>query len=55
MEHLAPLIHQILSRFPNLSPDQLKDMQRAFAKQQKMKTLPSKSQMLQTYFSLLKT
>jgi len=30
------------------------DMQRAFAKQHKIKTLPSKSQILQTYFSLLK-
>ena len=53
MHLFAPLIHHIISKLPNLSPDELKDLQRAFAKQHNMNTLPSKSQLLQTYFSLL--
>jgi len=53
MELFVPLVHQILSKLPNLSPEELKDSQRAFAKNHQMKTLPSKTQILQTYFSLL--
>ena len=37
-----------------LSADEIKDMQRAFAKEKKMKDLPSKSQILQSYFSAVK-
>ena len=55
MELFASLIRQIISELPTIDSERLKDLQRAFAKQHKMKTLPSKSQILQTYFSLLKT
>jgi len=48
------LIQAILAKLPNCSPEDLKDLQRAFAKEHNMKSLPSKSQILQTYFSLLK-
>lgn len=53
MEIFIPLIYQILSELPSVTPERLKDLQRTFAKEHKMKTLPSKSQILQTYFSLL--
>jgi hypothetical protein len=49
------LVHQILSELPNLTPDRLKDMQRTFAKEHNMQTLPSKSQILQSYFHLMET
>ena len=38
----------------NLSPETLKDAQRAFSKTHNLDTLPSKSEILQTYFKLLK-
>lgn len=38
----------------DLTLEQLKDAQRAFAKKNNLNTLPSKSQILQAYFSLLK-
>ena len=45
-----PLVKQIYDRIPNITVDEIKDMQRAFAKDEKMKDLPSKSQILQSYF-----
>jgi histone acetyltransferase (RNA polymerase elongator complex component) len=53
MQQFAPLIYQMLSDLPNLDAEQLKNLQRAFAKEHQMTTLPSKSQLLQTYFSLV--
>lgn len=38
----------------NLNADALKDAQRAFAKQHNLNTLPSKSQILEAYFELVK-
>ena len=38
----------------NLSPETLKDAQRTFSKTHNLNTLPSKSEILQTYFKLLK-
>ena len=45
-----PLVKRIYDRIPNITPDDVKDLQRAFAKENKMKDLPSKSQILQSYF-----
>ena len=53
MQQFIPLVHQILSELPAITSDRLKDLQRSFAKAQKMRTLPSKSQILQSYFHLL--
>ena len=38
----------------NLTPEALKDAQRTFSKTHNLNTLPSKSEILQTYFKLLK-
>ena len=38
----------------NLTPEALKDAQRSFSKTHNLNTLPSKSEILQTYFQLLK-
>ena len=46
-----PLVKAIYDKVPNITADEIKDMQRAFAKEKKMKDLPSKSQILQSYFS----
>jgi hypothetical protein len=53
MQLFAPLIYQILSELPNIDAERIKYLQRAFAKEHQMKTLPSKSQLLQTYFFLV--
>jgi elongator complex protein 3 len=53
MSPFNALVHQILNEIATLDSDRLKDLQRAFAKEQKMQTLPSKSQILQAYFQLL--
>lgn len=45
-----PLVKAIYDKIPNITADEIKDMQRAFAKKEKMKDLPSKSQILQSYF-----
>ena len=45
-----PLVKAIYDKIPNITADEIKDMQRAFAKEKKMKDLPSKSQILQSYF-----
>jgi elongator complex protein 3 len=55
MQRFIPLVYQLLSEVSTLTPDRIKDLQRAFAKEQKMQTLPSKSQILQTYFQLVAT
>jgi hypothetical protein len=47
------LVKSLLSD-KNLNLEHLKDAQRFFAKEKNMDTLPSKSQILQTYFVLLK-
>ena len=49
-----PLVKQIYDRIPNITADEIKDMQRAFAKNEKMKDLPSKSQILNAYFKAVK-
>ena len=48
------LVKEIYDRIPNITPDDIKDLQRAFAKENKMKDLPSKSQILQSYFQAVK-
>lgn len=45
-----PLVKAIYDKIPDITADEIKDMQRAFAKEKKMKDLPSKSQILQSYF-----
>ena len=50
----SPLVFQILEQLPSLDADGLKELQRDFAKRNKMQTLPSKSQILSTYFELVK-
>ena len=45
-----PLVKAIYDKIPNITADEIKDMQRVFAKEKKMKDLPSKSQILQSYF-----
>ena len=45
-----PLVKTIYDKIPNITADEVKDLQRAFAKENKMKDLPSKSQILQSYF-----
>ena len=49
-----PLVKAIYDKIPNITADEIKDMQRAFAKEKKMKDLPSKSQILQSYFIAVK-
>ena len=49
-----PLVKAIYGKIPNITADEIKDMQRAFAKEKKMKDLPSKSQILQSYFAAVK-
>ncbi len=49
-----PLVKAIYAQIPNITADEIKDMQRTFAKEKKMKDLPSKSQILQSYFSAVK-
>ncbi len=49
-----PLVKAIYDKIPNITVDEIKDMQRAFAKEKKMKDLPSKSQILQSYFAAVK-
>ena len=55
MEQFIPLVYQIISELPTLDSERLKELQRIFAKEQKMRTLPSKSQILQAYFHLVDT
>ena len=45
-----PIVKAIYGKIPDITADEIKDMQRAFAKNEKMKDLPSKSQILQSYF-----
>ena len=49
-----PLVKAIYDKIPNITADEIKDMQRVFAKEKKMKDLPSKSQILQSYFAAVK-
>ena len=49
-----PLVKAIYDKIQNITVDEIKDMQRAFAKEKKMKDLPSKSQILQSYFAAVK-
>ncbi|MDR2541122.1 MAG: hypothetical protein LBD11_05060 [Candidatus Peribacteria bacterium] len=53
MESFISLVHQIISELPQMTPDRFKDLQRDFAKEQKMPSLPSKSQILQVYFQMI--
>ncbi|MBR6908068.1 hypothetical protein IKN40_06395 [bacterium] len=39
----------------NLTPETLKDAQRTFSKKHNLNTLPSKSEILEVYFKLLKS
>ena len=48
-----PLVKAIYDKIPNVTADEIKDMQRSFAKEKKMKDLPSKSQILQSYFKAI--
>ena len=48
------LVKAIYDKIPGITADEIKDMQRAFAKEKKMKDLPSKSQILQSYFSAVR-
>lgn len=54
MMEIFSLVKEIYDRIPNITPDDIKDLQRAFAKENKMKDLPSKSQILQSYFQEVK-
>ena len=49
-----PLVKIIYDRIPNITADEIKDLQRSFAKENKMKDLPSKSQILNSYFKAVK-
>ena len=49
-----PLVKAIYDKIPNITADEIKDMQRVFAKEKKMKDLPSKSQILQSYFKAVR-
>jgi len=49
-----PLVKAIYDKIPDITADEIKDMQRIFAKEKKMKDLPSKSQILQSYFAAVK-
>ncbi|MBR4567517.1 hypothetical protein IKO18_03655 [bacterium] len=50
---MEELVIQLLNN-KNLDAEKLKDAQRFFAKKNNLDTLPSKSQILQTYFELVK-
>ncbi|MDR0607683.1 MAG: radical SAM protein, partial [Candidatus Peribacteria bacterium] len=47
------LVYQILAEIDTINADRFKDLQRIFAKERRMQSLPSKSQILQAYFQLL--
>ena len=49
-----PIVKAIYDKIPDITADEIKDMQRAFAKEKKMKDLPSKSQILHSYFKAVK-
>ena len=49
-----PIVKAIYDKIPDITADEIKDMQRAFAKEKKMKDLPSKSQILNAYFKAVK-
>ena len=49
-----PIVKAIYGKIPDITADEIKDMQRAFAKEKKMKDLPSKSQILNAYFKAVK-
>ena len=49
-----PIVKAIYGKIPEITADEIKDMQRAFAKEKKMKDLPSKSQILNAYFKAVK-
>lgn len=49
-----PLVISIYNNVSNITADDIKDMQRDFAKKNKMKNLPSKSQILHSYFNAVK-
>ena len=50
---MEELVIQLLNN-KNLDAEKLKDAQRFFAKKNNLDTLPSKSQILRTYFELVK-
>lgn len=50
-----PLVKIIYDKIPNITADEIKDLQRDFAKENKMKDLPSKSQILHSYFDAVKS
>ncbi len=54
MMDFFPIVKAIYEKIPNITADEIKDMQRAFAKEKKMKDLPSKSQILNSYFKAVK-
>ncbi len=47
------LVKEILEKIDDLDEDGVKDLQRNFAKEHKMKTLPSKSQIIETYLKMI--
>ena len=47
------LVKEILEKIDDLDEDGVKDLQRIFAKEHKMKTLPSKSQIIETYLKMI--
>ena len=49
-----PLVKAIYDKIPNITADEIKDMQRTFAKEKNIKDLASKSQILQSYFAAVK-
>ena len=49
----SPLVLQILEQINTITADGVKDLQRIFAKEHKMKTLPSKSQIIETYLKMI--
>ncbi|GHW02900.1 hypothetical protein AGMMS50249_6860 [candidate division SR1 bacterium] len=51
---MESLVLEIIDKLPHITAKEIKDLQRDFAKKNKMQTLPSKSDILQAYFALLK-
>ena len=47
------LVKEILEKIDDLDEARVKDLQRIFAKEHKMKTLPSKSQIIETYLKMI--
>jgi histone acetyltransferase (RNA polymerase elongator complex component) len=47
------LVKEVLEKIDDLDEDGVKDLQRIFAKEHKMKTLPSKSQIIETYLKMI--